>query len=126
MKVLHLSWLKRSDGELGGVEKFASYLERALLEAGHTCQIVSWSDFPNRAKCERLSNLDSGICARTMSKVHDLSNDMHFGIQERLHETLHDIRPVGEVHRLNLFRYASYQSLIHILRQEGHIRSHQL
>ena len=61
MKVLHLSWLKRSDGELGGVEKFASYLERALLEAGHTCQIVSWSDFPNRAKCERLSNPDKAL-----------------------------------------------------------------
>lgn len=61
MKVLHLSWLKRSDGELGGVEKFAHYLQRALTEGGHECQIISWRDYPNAANLARVPNPDKAL-----------------------------------------------------------------
>lgn len=61
MKVLHISWMKRSDGELGGVEKFGSYLERALRESDHACTILAWSDYPARRSCANLSNPDKAL-----------------------------------------------------------------
>jgi len=61
MKVVHVSWLKRSDGELGGVEKFAHYLQRAISEAGHECTIVSWSDYPKRRAAGNMSNPDKAL-----------------------------------------------------------------
>ena len=61
MRVVHVSWLKRSDGELGGVEKFADYLRRALAEAGHDCTIVSWSDYPKHGSARNMSNPDKAL-----------------------------------------------------------------
>jgi len=63
MRVVHLSWLKRDapDNSLGGVEKFASYLRLVLGRSGHACQLVAWSDFPSRQKCERLANPDKAL-----------------------------------------------------------------
>lgn len=61
MKIIHLSWLKRSEENLGGVEKFAHYLNRALTEAGHECQIVAWSDYPNRSKVGNIGNVDAAL-----------------------------------------------------------------
>ena len=75
VKVLHVSWLKRSDGEPGGVEKFACYLERALTEAGHSCQVIAWSDFPNRGRCERLSNPDKALVLGSWAE-----SELHFDI----------------------------------------------
>ncbi len=48
MRVVHISWQRRSAPDLclGGVEKFAYYLHRVLTEEGHSCEIVSWSDYP--------------------------------------------------------------------------------
>ncbi len=64
---MHLSWRKRSapDNEAGGVEKFAAYLSRALIEAGHECRIVAWSDYPNRARLANISNLDAALLLST-------------------------------------------------------------
>ena len=61
MKVVHVSWLKRSDGERGGVEKFAHYLQRALQEAGHQCQVVSWNDYPAQRASRSLNNPDKAL-----------------------------------------------------------------
>ena len=61
MKVLHISWLKRSDGELGGVEKFAHYLNLALKDAGHSCRIISWNDYPNAERMASIPNPDKAL-----------------------------------------------------------------
>jgi len=61
VKVVHVSWLKRSDGELGGVEKFADYLQRALREAGHECSVVAWSDYPTHRVARNISNPDKAL-----------------------------------------------------------------
>ena len=61
VKVVHISWLKRSDGELGGVEKFAHYLQRALFEAGHDCAIIGWSDYPKHRTARNMSNPDKAL-----------------------------------------------------------------
>ena len=61
MKVAHVSWLKRSDGERGGVEKFAHYLQRALEEEGHECRLVGWNDYPGQRASRSLSNPDKAL-----------------------------------------------------------------
>lgn len=61
MKVLHISWLKRSDGELGGVEKFADLLSLELRAQGHECRIISWSDYPGAKKANNLNNPDKAL-----------------------------------------------------------------
>ena len=61
MKVVHLSWLKRDDGELGGVEKFADYLQRALQESGHECSVIPWSDYPQHRVASNMSNPDKAL-----------------------------------------------------------------
>lgn len=61
MRVVHLSWLKRSDGETGGVEKYADYLHRALTEEGHDCQIVAWADYPRKERVGSISNPDKAL-----------------------------------------------------------------
>jgi hypothetical protein len=43
---VHVSWLKRSEGALGGVEKFAMHLAKALTTTSFECRIVGWSDHP--------------------------------------------------------------------------------
>lgn len=60
-RFVHLSWLKRQDGELGGVEKFGDYLQRALTEAGHECRLISWSDYPNAERVNNISNCDRAL-----------------------------------------------------------------
>jgi len=45
-RAIHVSWLKRADGETGGVEKFAAYLKSALAERGWEVLIISWRDMP--------------------------------------------------------------------------------
>jgi glycosyltransferase involved in cell wall biosynthesis len=54
-RVLHVSWLKRSDGETGGVEKFAAYLKGALAERGWEVVVISWSDMPGHERYDRQS-----------------------------------------------------------------------
>lgn len=61
MKIILLSWRKREDGELGGVEKAHWYLHRALTEVGHECQIIAWSDYPNRSKVGNIGNVDAAL-----------------------------------------------------------------
>jgi len=60
---VHLSWLKRSDGESGGVEKFATYLKAALMERGWSVLIVSWNDMPHHERYDRqdVSNPDKAL-----------------------------------------------------------------
>lgn len=61
IRVVHISWLKRSDGELGGVEKFAWYLDRALDGDGFECDVISWNDYPSAGKCQSVSNPDKAL-----------------------------------------------------------------
>ena len=61
MRVLHLSWQKRSDGQLGGVEKFGHYLQRVLEEEGHTCKLVSWSDYPGSGRSANVPQGDKAL-----------------------------------------------------------------
>lgn len=58
---IHVSWLKRDDGELGGVEKFAAYLRIALQERGWAVAVISWNDFPQAAKFAQISNPDKAL-----------------------------------------------------------------
>jgi len=58
---IHVSWLKRDDGELGGVEKFAAYLRVALQERGWAVAVISWNDFPQAAKFAQISNPDKAL-----------------------------------------------------------------
>jgi hypothetical protein len=58
---VHVSWLKRDDGELGGVEKFAAYLRIALQERGWAVAVIGWRDFPQAAKFEQVSNPDKAL-----------------------------------------------------------------
>jgi glycosyltransferase involved in cell wall biosynthesis len=50
---VHISWLKRADGESGGVEKFAAYLKAALSERGWEVIIISWADMPGHERYDR-------------------------------------------------------------------------
>jgi hypothetical protein len=61
MRVLHISWRKRSEGELGGVEKFAHYLKRVVEEEGHSCQIVAWSDYPGAERAGGILQGDKAL-----------------------------------------------------------------
>lgn len=54
--IIHLSWLKREEGEAGGVEKFAHYLKIALLEKGWDVIIIGWNDYPSSGRYENLPN----------------------------------------------------------------------
>lgn len=58
---IHVSWLKRDDGELGGVEKFAAYLRQALQERGWAVAVIGWRDFPQAAKFTHISNPDKAL-----------------------------------------------------------------
>ncbi|OGS01200.1 MAG: hypothetical protein A2V88_08955 [Elusimicrobia bacterium RBG_16_66_12] len=64
---VHVSWLKRSDGEGGGVEKFAAYLKQALTEKGWSVAVVSWSDMPQHERYDRqdLPNPDKALLLGT-------------------------------------------------------------
>ena len=61
MKVLHVSWRSRAEGELGGVEKFAAYFQDAMRARGHDCRIVAWSDYPGEARLRSISNPDRAL-----------------------------------------------------------------
>ncbi len=56
--IVHVSWLKRDSGSLGGVEKFAAYLRAALQEHGWGVAIIAWEDFPGHAYYEDRPNPD--------------------------------------------------------------------
>ena len=61
LTVAHVSWLKRDDGELGGVEKFADYLRAALRAKGWGVILIGWSDFPHRDRFPELPNPEKAL-----------------------------------------------------------------
>jgi glycosyltransferase involved in cell wall biosynthesis len=56
--LVHVSWLKRDTGSLGGVEKFAAYLRQALTDKGWGVVIMAWEDFPGHRYYDDRPNPD--------------------------------------------------------------------
>lgn len=86
--------MKRSEGEAGGVEKFADYLHRALTEGGHDCQIIAWSDYPRK---ERVGNIPNTDKALLLSSWVDAEFDFDIAVSDGYWGcgiTLHPVVPV--------------------------------
>jgi len=85
--LVHVSWLKRDSGHLGGVEKFAAYLRQALSEKGWGVAIIAWDDFPghhyyqDRPNPDKADLLGHWIDGPAFGFAHDvIVSDGYWGI----------------------------------------------
>jgi glycosyltransferase involved in cell wall biosynthesis len=78
-RVVHVSWLKRSEGALGGVEKFAMHLAKALTTECFECRIVGWSDHPD---AERLNERPLADKAQLLGEWIDRSLEFDIAVAD--------------------------------------------